>query len=94
LNRDNHPRRPGQAKREPGPQRERNCAHRYAVSSRLSNGADAFYTEQRQGLWVPAQGRDDKTFWQSSSRVLPWIASLTLAMTVPLEWLFEIRIGR
>jgi hypothetical protein len=31
----------------------------YAVPSRLGSEADAFCTKQRQGLWVPAQGRDD-----------------------------------
>jgi hypothetical protein len=39
----------------PGPQRERNCAHRDAVSSRFGTGVDAFFNQKGQGLWVPAR---------------------------------------
>jgi hypothetical protein len=31
----------------------------YAVCSRFGNVADTFLHNPRQGLWVPAQGRDD-----------------------------------
>jgi hypothetical protein len=29
------------------------------VSLRFGGAVDAFWNNQRQGLWVPAQGRDD-----------------------------------
>ena len=38
----------------PGPQRERNCAHRGGADSRFGSVTDAFCTNERQGLWVPA----------------------------------------
>jgi hypothetical protein len=33
------------------------------VSSRFGNEANAFCNHQGQGLWVPAQGRDDGGGW-------------------------------
>src|SRR5712691_12184732 len=38
----------------PGPQCERNCAHRGAVLSRFRSMAEAFSKQRCQGLWVPA----------------------------------------
>src|ERR1700760_717820 len=43
--------------RRPGERRDP-----YAVSSRCRHWADAFCNHRRQGLWVPAQGRDDEGF--------------------------------
>src|ERR1700749_626016 len=34
------------SRRRPGPQRERTCAHRYAVCSRFGSGVDAFLDHQ------------------------------------------------
>src|SRR6202171_3602156 len=42
------------SRRTPGPQRERNCAHRGAASSRFRSVAEAFSKQRCQGLWVPA----------------------------------------
>src|SRR4030081_2276364 len=66
-------RRPGKAKREPGPN------HRSKFLKRA--GAPAARNHEHLWLWVPAQGRDDTSFVDAASHSRSTI--VTLAMPPP-----------
>ena len=56
------------SRRRPGPQRERNCAHRGGADSRFGTGAKAFFPLLMPGVMGPGLRRDDPLRVRTRSR--------------------------